>query len=287
MLLGRWTSARGLAYLGQFLLWVGIPITIVAFLRTADLSGLLWLAPLVAWLAILLGVGLAWGWMQLQTSRQPWQSSTQGSFLLTSMVGNTGYLGYPVVLSLLGPEQFGWALFYDLLGTTIGAYGLGMVMAAHFGVGRQGRWQLVQQFFKNPPLWSLLVGISFRGVPLPDLVEQSLQSLAWGIIWLSLILLGMRLGRLSSWHSLPNAVFSLGIKMLIVPLILGAGLSLVGVNGAPRLALVLQMAMPPAFATLVLTEVYDLDKELTVTTLAAGSVVLLITLPLWTWLFGH
>jgi hypothetical protein len=74
--------------------------------------------------------------------------------------------------------------------------------------------------------------------------------------------------------------------MLLIPLAIGAGLSLIGVEGPVRLALVLQAAMPPAFATLVLSEVYNLDKDFTVTALAAGSIGLLMTLPIWLWLFG-
>jgi len=285
LMLGRLASARVLVGLGQFLLWVGVPITIVAFLRQTELSGLLWLAPLVAWVAIFLGIGLSWVWLRLQVPQ--WHPPTQGSFFLTSMVGNTGYLGYPVALSLLGPEHFGWTLFYDLLGSTLGAYGLGIGIAAQFGLGLQNRWQLLQQLVRNPPLWGFVAGLGFRSVPLPALIEQALQGLAWSIIWLALILLGMRLSHLSSWRHLPLALSSLSIKMLVVPLVMGIGLTVSGIQGPPRLALVLQMAMPPAFATLVISEVYGLDRELTVTSLMLGSIGLLATLPLWLWLFGQ
>jgi predicted permease len=40
--------------------------------------------------------------------------------------------------------------------------------------------------------------------------------------------------------------------MLLVPLILGSTLSLFGVTGEAAQVIVLQMAMPPAFATLVI-----------------------------------
>jgi len=282
--LGRITSVRTSVYLSQFLLWIGVPISIVAFLRGANLSGLVWLAPAVAWAAILLGAGLAWIWIRSQ-AWPSWRFPTQGSFLLTSMVGNTGYLGYPVVLSLVGPKYFALALFYDLLGTTIGAYGLGIGVATYFGTRTQTSWQLVQQLIKNPPLWSLLIGIPIRELPLPVIAERVLQALAWSVIFLSLILIGLRLSKLTSWQSFPRACLSLLIKMVLVPLVLGIGLSLFGVDGPPRLVLVLQMAMPPAFATLVLTEAYELDHDLTVTTLAAGSIGLLLLLPAWLWLF--
>jgi len=44
--------------------------------------------------------------------------------------------------------------------------------------------------------------------------------------------------------------------------------------------------MPPAFATLILAEVYNLDRDLAITLLAIGSISLLVTLPIWLLLFG-
>lgn len=281
------------AVLGKFLFWVGVPISVVAFLRGADLSGPIWIAPVVAWLAILLGAGLAWVWIHLESnSKQSAQlpvslshKPTQGSFLLASMVGNTGYLGFPVTLALVGQQYFGWALFYDMLGTMFGAYGLGVVLAAHFGNNHQSRWQLTQTLLQNPALWSFGFGLAFREAVLPHPMEVTLQKAAWTAVALSLILIGMRLSRLSSWRPRPQVWISLGIKMLLVPLVLGCGLRLLGLHGPPQLVIVLEMAMPPAFATLILGEAFHLDRDLSVTTLAVGSMGFLFMLPLWLWLF--
>ncbi len=275
-------------YLGQFLFWVGVPFSIMAFLRQADLSGAIWVAPIVAWLAIFLGGGLAWVWIywhSQKTNVNSWRRKTQGSFILAAMVGNTGYLGYPVTLAFVGVQYFGYALFYDLLGTTLGAYGLGVVLAAAYGDGVKSQWQLLKVIAINPSLWSFVMGLLFRQVSLPTLAETTLKTLGWIIVALSLVLIGMRLRQLDSWHSLPKASISLSIKMLVVPLLLGSSLSLFGLTGAAKLAIVLQMAMPPAFATLVIAEVYNLDRDLSVTALAVGSGGLLITLPIWLWLF--
>ena len=302
-ILGKKLSKVVPTHLGQFLFWIGVPISNVAFLRQADLSGSIWIAPLVAWVAVLLGAGLAWVWIKWQVylkSDQPqengdphsntpnsiWHKPTQGSFILAAMVGNTGYFGYPVTLAFVGTEYFGWALFYDFLGTTLAAYGLGVALAAYFGRGVQTYWQLAQAILINPTLWSFGFGLVFRQVPLPTGIEVSLHQSAWAIVALSLMLIGMRLSQLKTWYSLPRASISLGIKMLLVPLILGSILSLFGVTGSTRLVIVLQMAMPPAFATLVIAEAYNLDRDLTVTALAVGSAGLFVTLPIWLWLFG-
>ncbi len=286
-ILGRKLPATVPTRLGQFLFWVGVPVGIVAFLREADLSAQIWIAPAIAWLAILLGAGFAWVWIQGQgylkktTPQQP----TQGSFILAAMVGNTGYLGYPVTLTVVGKEYFAWALFYDLLGTTLGAYGLGVAIAARFGGGVWNHRQIARAIVINPALWSFGFGLLFRQQPLPPLVVWSLEKFAWSAVALALVLIGMRLSQLTSWHSLPRAGVSLGIKMLLVPFILGSSLPLFGVKDAEALVIVLQMAMPPAFATLVIGEAYNLDQDLTVTALAVGTGGLLVTLPIWLWLF--
>jgi predicted permease len=299
--LGRFLPKRVSTFIGQFLFWIGVPISIITFLRRADLSGAIWIAPVAAWVGIFLGAGLAWSWIQGQilktqsnaynnlsgVSSVSWSKPEQGSFLLSAMVGNTGYLGYPVTLALVGEKYFGWALFYDLLGTTIGAYGLGVILAARFGKQASSSGQLVRAILHNPALWSLGFGLIFRHIPLPGLVEQGLQGLAWGAIALSLILIGMRLSQLNSWRHLRQASVSLGIKMLLVPLVLGLVLLQLGITGTPQLVIVLQMAMPPAFATLVLAEVFDLERDLAVTALAVGSTGLLLTLPVWLLLFGR
>lgn len=278
------------AYLGKFLFWIGVPVGIVAFLRGADLSGSIWIAPAAAWAAIILGAGLAWAWIEIESKRNPSglmsSKPAQGTFLLAAMVGNTGYLGYPVILALVGDKYFAWALFYDMLGTLFGAYGLGVVLAARFGIGTQNSWQLALVMLQNPALWAFGFGLIVRNVALPVLAEEILQAFAWGSLALALVHIGMRLSRLSSWGSLQPAAISLGIKMLIVPLVLGAGLPFLGITGPPHLAIVLQMAMPPAFATLVLAEAYNLDRDLAVTAVAAGSVGFLLILPVWLWIFG-
>jgi malate permease and related proteins len=45
ILLGRTLPNTIPLQLGKFLFWIGVPISILTFLRQADLSGAVWLAP--------------------------------------------------------------------------------------------------------------------------------------------------------------------------------------------------------------------------------------------------
>jgi predicted permease len=290
-------------FLGKALFWFGVPFSIFVFLRQTDLSDSIWLAPIVAWVAMLLGVALAWMWIRwriwqgrsptsselpsIPDAVQGWSKPSQGSFLLTSMLGNTGYLGYPVALALVGPQYFAWAVFYDTIGSTLGAYGLGVMLAAYFGMGKPNLGRVVGAIAKNPALLGFGLGIWAQSWEFPTLVETTLKSAGWLMITLALMLLGMRLGQLRGWHRIPTVTVSLLIKMLIVPLVIGVGLFALGLDAPAQLILVLQAAMPPAFATLIISEAFDLDRKLTVTSLAMGSGGLLLTIPLWLLLFGH
>lgn len=272
--------------LGRFLFWVGVPIGIVAFIYGTDLSGSIWIAPVAAWTAMLLGGAFAGVFLTQGGFLGDWKPPTQGSFLLGSMFGNTGYIAYPVILALVDPKFFGWAIFYDLAGTVVGAYGLGAVLGARFGQGETQAWQIAKTLVQNPTLWALVVGLVLRQVVLPVPVQQSLQGIGWGAIALALVLIGMRLQGLTSWRYSQRAIAAISIKMLFVPLLLGYLWRFCGLSGTPHLIIVLQTAMPPAFATLVIAEAYELDRDLAVTTLAIGSFGFLFLLPLWLFLFS-
>lgn len=310
-LLGQFLPKVFSSFLGSALFWVGVPITITGFLYRADLSGWILIAPIVAWIAIIIGAIFAFIWIDLgvkderikalsrglddspSTSstailrKSAWSKPTQGSFLLAMMVGNTGYMGFPVVLNLVGADYFAWALFYDILGTFIGVYGVGVVLATRYGKSQvSNQVNLLKKLLQNPAFWSLGLGLLLRPLPLPTAFEQGLETSAWIVVNMALVLIGLQLSQLKSLQKLNQVIPCLGIKMVLVPLVVGTGLMFFGVTAEPRLALVLQMGMPPAFATVVFAEAYGLDRDLAVTTIAFGCLGLIVLLPIWMLLFG-
>ncbi|MBE9196626.1 AEC family transporter [Synechocystis sp. LEGE 06083] len=304
-------------YLGKFLFWFGVPLGVINFIHKANLSGGIWLSPIVAWCAVLLGLFLSW--LLIQTLFPKPSLASQTSFTLVSTVGNTGYIGFPIILLLpqLGPDYFGWAILYDLLGTFLAAYGLGTILASrnlltrnkviNFGSGlsivsidqttifhsiKLSLLQIVRWLqnnlvilVKNPTLIAFVLGLTLRSIVFPPWLDISLEWFAWSIIMLSLILMGMRLQQLDSWSNIKIAFSAVSIKMLLVPLVIAMALTTAGLSGPPRLVLVLQSAMPSAFASLILAEAYDLDRDLVVTCLGLSSLMLFFTLPFWLWGF--
>jgi predicted permease len=278
-------------FMGRFLFWVGVPGSLIHFLRKADLSGGVWIAPVMAWVAFGVSLILAWVWLQLQF--RLWTEPAKGAFLISAMVGNTGYIGYPVILLLpqLGTDYFGWAVFYDLLGTVLAAYGLGIMIGAQYGQGVGAArsltpWQQsLRALLTAPTFPAFLIGLWLRPVNLPAWLDRGLQGFAWSMVVLSLVLMGMRLQQLRSWSKVLPAIAATTLRMLVAPMVVGIILTIVDLGTAPRLVVILQAGMPSALATLVLTETFNLDRDLAVTCVGVSSAALLLTLPLWLWLF--
>ncbi|WP_411867409.1 AEC family transporter [Vulcanococcus limneticus] len=114
--------------LARFLSLVGIPIAVGNFIRKAELNASVWLSPVVAWVAILLAIFLSV--LLLRSSKRHYSAQTKTSFVLLSYIGNTSYMGFPVILLLpqLGPQYFSSAVLYDILGTLLAGYGLGVII---------------------------------------------------------------------------------------------------------------------------------------------------------------
>lgn len=310
-ILGKFLPKSIMGHLGKFLFLVGAPFSVVAFMRRTSLSGYMAIAPISAWTALLVGAGLAWIWIDLGLSderlrsisrglsinegdreakpleKSSWSKPTQGSFLLAMMVGNTGFLGFPVILTLVGAEYFAWGLFYDL-SISLGVQIFGVALAAYYGSAERMKGWItpVMSVIKNPSLWAFVIGAYIKTLNLPPQFDQVFQNGAWVVINLFLILIGMQLSRLTSLKNLKQGLTCLSIKMLLTPLVVGTGLMFFGVTGPPRLLLVLLMGMPPAFVTTLYAERYGLDRDLAITTVAIGSVLILFTIPLWMWLFS-
>ncbi|MFM2429291.1 MAG: hypothetical protein RLZZ511_504 [Cyanobacteriota bacterium] len=289
-LLGRWASPQLPIILGRVLFWVGVPLSVFVFLRQTRLEGAVWAAGGVAWwgsAVALLAVKL---W--LRRGDRGWSWGTQGTAMIGVAFGNTGYLGLPIALTLFGQTGFAWALFYDLLGTTLGAYGGGAWLAQRYSQRQNPTATPAHPIANlgsaviNPTLVAFGGALLYRQ-PFPEPVEVGLSAIAWGSIMLALLLIGIRLSEIQSLKQPTRILGILLGKMLLLPMLVWLLTRALPLPAVAKQILVLQSAMPPAFATIVLTENYQLDPELAVSLVAGGCICLLVTLPLWLLVCGY
>ncbi len=284
--------------LGRGLFWVGMPVEIFTLARHTDFSRLVWLAPAATVCTLLLGLGIALSLLQLSARwPQDWlglhSEPHKGSFVLSSMLGNTGFVGLAIAASVLSPENLGLAAFFTVMHNAMGLYGMGVLVAHHFGEPEDGHgsnghssgdrpwWTSLLAVVKVPSLWAFLLGASTQSIGFSEVAETTLSRSIWVVIPCGFLLMGMRLSQLKSLRSLACGLVPAGVKVLLMPAIVALATPFLGIVGEPRLALVLMAGTPTALTALVLAEEYNLDRELIASSIALSMLALIPLVPFW------
>jgi malate permease and related proteins len=306
-------------FLGRCLYWVGVPLELLVLARQSNqnqLQGAVTfplMASIITIIALVIGLIVAsavlWGWeksifyksrsnlnshkkevaMAYPISLPPTLgSSSQGSFIISAVLGNTGFVGLALAPSIVNADALNWAVVYSITHNVVGPYGFGVLIASYFSHNKtKNRWWMqLRDILTVPPLWGFMIGIITQKVQLPVLIESGLQSSVQIVIACAFLLTGIRLAQLQGWKCLKLAVAPAVIKIIVIPLLVGLMATLfLGLSGDQRLAMVLMSGMPSAFAGLILAEEYNLDRDLIASSILLSTLMLLVALPLWIMVF--
>jgi hypothetical protein len=209
------------------------------------------------------------------------------SLQLGAVVGNTAYFGLPVALALLPPEALSFSITYDLVGTLV-TWSIGPLLLT----GERARpLQLLQQLLRTPVVQALLVALPLLLSPWRTPIATALWWPARLVLWLMLLLVGMRLGLLVG-----QRIEAKGLRPALLIKLLGLPLATLlvthSLGWAPLLrdALVLQAAAPTAMSVLLMAEASPQKsrESLPAAQLVLWSTLLsLISVPLWAWLLAQ
>jgi hypothetical protein len=279
--------------LGRFLYWVGVPLQVFTLAHQSHFSVMPWMPILIVGIILLLGWVIAsLCIIAIQRSafmpkRTLARRSSQGSFILSAMLGNTMFIGMAIAPSLVNPRYLGWIVIFGMVHYLMGSYGLGVALATHFGRSNShNTWgSKLVHLVKVPTLWAFGLGCwahSFEFWPWIDgLLSLSLKV---GVPTVFL-LFGMQLARIQGFKSLKVSLFPALIKALLIPVLVGVGLMLLRLPQDAQFAMVLMTGMPTNSANLILAEEYHLDSQLSAGSILISTLALPFTIPLWMTLF--
>jgi malate permease and related proteins len=271
---------------------VGVPIEIFSLARQTVFDERARLAPTITIASLLLGLALGWLSLQicqrLQPDSPPPAPKVKGSLMLSSMLGNTGFVGLAIVPFFVSATDLSWAVLYSVTQNVFGTYGLGVLVSSYYG--RQGTatnnwWMQFKDLLSVPSLWGFALGSLTRSVEIPAVVDSGLHASIWVVIPGAFILMGIRLSQIQGWQSLKLALIPAILKTIVMPTVVGIAISMMGITGDPRLGLVLMSAMPCAFAGLILSEEYNLDRNLVASSIIVSTLIFLVMIPVWLYFY--
>ena len=269
-------SEKDIDPLNKIVMYILMPCMIFSALYSADMSLLptLGILPFVI-LTASIGSGVI---SYIVLKRLHYDDKKIWSVLVTVMIANTAFMGYPVTLGVYGHPGFLRAIFCDLA-TTCMFLLLSFVLVLKFGGTVKRAFREILLF---PPLWAVVLGISFNllNIPIGPVLDKTVNYLADGAIPLIMISLGLSIELGGLARSKAMVIFTSIVKLGVFPLIALIVVSLLGLTGLQHDVGIIEAAMPSGMLSLLLAITYKLDYELTSDCILINTVISLITLPI-------
>lgn len=281
---------RAPAVLGTFVIYVSLPALVLARMP-ALLEGLPLDASTIATVAMAwISFALAFVVVQIVGKARGWSRPVMGALVLTIGLGNTSFVGYPLVEALLGPEGLRYAVLADQPGSFLVLSTVGMV-AGLFYAGRPSRESalllVVRRVASFPPMIALVVaalwGFSGTFRPTSALVTM-LDKIASTLVPVALVTVGaqLRIDRAMLRRNVRYVAFGLVLKLVVFPAFFAwLYVHVLGLRGTAVVATVLESAMSPMVTGAVLAAEVGLDAELASVMVGLGIPLSFVTVTAW------
>lgn len=200
------------------------------------------------------------------------------SVLVTVMIANTAFMGYPINLGIYGNEGFLRAIFCDIA-TLIIFLLLSFVLVLKFGGSVKTAVKKIAFF---PSLWAIILGIilNLSHIPIGPVLDNTISYLGNGAIPLIMLSLGISIDLAGIKRSKNMIIFTSIMKLALFPIIAFFIVSFLGFVDLEFKVSIIEAAMPSGMMSLILSITYKLDYELTSDCILINTVISLVSLPL-------
>jgi predicted permease len=181
---------------------------------------------------------------------------------------NSGYLGYPLAIALLGRDDLPNAVLFDVLvtgpGLLLGAFAVGAAFGDRAGEGARDR--IAAFFTRNPPLYAAIAALLAPDALAPEVLVDASQVIVVLLLPIGFFAVGATLAENAEHGELPlpppltrPVAVALGSRLIVAPaLLLLLAAPLVDLPSA----YLLMAAMPSGINSLVVAHAYGLDMEI-------------------------
>lgn len=127
-----------------------------------------------------------------------------------------------------------------------------------------GKLRAILGYFKMPVMYAMILGIGLNALdlPIPGFIWVPANYIADAMIAIALMTLGAQVAMLKLSAGLRTVYYSVGLRLLISPLIALGLIFLFGVSGITAQALLIASSMPTAVNSSVIAQEYDNHPEM-------------------------
>ncbi len=267
--------------LNKVVLYVCLPASVLIYAPRLTLGADVLAIAAVPWALLCLTVVLVNG----VTRALKLRPDEHAVLLLTVALGNTSFLGYPLVRALIGEHALPYAVIYDQFGAFLILSTFGLYVLARYGGDATPTPAMIgRRIVTFPPFLALVFGLTLMPEAPPAWIAGGLQRLADALLPLVVLAIGLSLKLALPRDELKPLAAGLALKLAVMPLIAFLLAPQIGLQGAQQQTVVLESAMPPMITAAALAISHRLAPGLAAAMVGYGILLSLATLPAWTWL---
>ncbi len=273
-------------WLNNYIIYLAMPALILLKVPALALSPEMMIPAGVAWAWLLIG-----SCMVICLSRWlVWPRPTEGAMLLLVTMGNTSFLGYPMVLAFFDDSVLAYAIFFDQLGGFLILSTFGLIVVAIYtpsnslGIAQVKLIEIVRKVFTFPPFIALMIAVFIPLDSITPLISSTLTILGKLLMPAALFVLGVQFQpRLLPEHKIP-LVSAIVLKMMVAPLMAWIILINLGSTGDLKIATIFEAAMPSMITPGLMAIHAGIAPRFIATLLGYSTVFAFVSLPLVAWL---
>ena len=280
--------------------YIFIPALLFRTTARIDFATLPWGTLAAFFVPVLLLLVLVYVW-QRRSNRSGDAPAAPSVRAISATFGNTVQIGVPLATALFG--EAGLAIHITII--SIHALVLLSVLTAlvELDLARERRLRgdadahllgtlatTARNTIVHPVVLPVLAGLAWNGLglPLPGIVDETLQTLALPVVPLCLVLIGMSLAYYGVKGAARGAISLSVLKLLVLPaLVLAIGHWGMGLDGIALSVVVMAAAMPVGSNALIFAQRYRTLEGETTAAIVFSTFAFVATGPLWLTVLGH
>lgn len=285
---GKFPKTAPQAFNG-FVIWVSLPalilIQIPKLFSQTQLNTEILIPISMPWILFVLSLFL----FSFLGNKLKWGRAETGALILTAGLGNTSFVGFPMLESFFGAEGVQIGVLVDQPGTFLVLSTLGLITASAYSpsVGRSVTLNaILKKIFTFPPFITLIIAIVwyFCGMPGMKTWSPVFERLSSTLVPLALIAVGFQLNFSKDvlkrqWKPL---TLGLSFKLFLAPLFfIVLYFYILGLRGLSSQASVIEAAMAPMITAAVVAEEFELNSEISNLMVGVGIPLSIATVYLW------
>jgi len=263
--------------LNLYVIYIALPALILAEIPKLSFSHEALIPVVAAWLIMLLSAVLTWCTARLMK----WSRALTGALLLLVPLGNTGFVGIPLIEAHLGSKAIPYAILYDQLGTFVALNTYGIVVACYYSSGSTSAVKILRSILVFPPFIALILAFAASAFVYPDWLAAALARISSTLVPVVMVAVGLQWRLSLSPEYISPLMVGLLYILLVSPAIARLGLWLFDIDGLAAQVVILEAAMPAMISAGVLAISHNLVPRFASSLVGYSLLIGLVSVWLW------